>query len=196
MKVLLLLFAIRCISLFILGFGSSSVRGEIIGSFKDGYPGSGYGCDRKCDDGDVNYVIRASLETYAIPGTETLGTVNVSDDSDVDFIKTSANATISMFTRTFTGVANESTSSFCFGGDDGTNGPLAPCLQVLPGQKMKIKVINYMADGMTLLKQHKTKLLEYWNLAVEPGQPNLDVSGVSKLYKMTTHSLKNHICST
>jgi hypothetical protein len=41
---------------------------------------------------------------------------------------------------------------------------------------MKIKVINDMADGMTQLKQHKTTLVEYWNLAVQPGQPNLDVS--------------------
>jgi hypothetical protein len=123
------------------------VRGlsEIVGSYQDGYPGSGYGCDRPCNDGDVNYVIRASLETYAIPGTETLGTTVAAATNnntttttgggggggdDAGFLKTSLNATISMFTRTFTGVgvANESSSSspFCFDGNDGTSGPMGP----------------------------------------------------------------------
>lgn len=60
--------------------------------FQNGVPGSGYGCNTKCDDGDVNYVIRASLQTYPLhlPAYNQEGGMNVS-----------------MFTRTFEGVAEE-----------------------------------------------------------------------------------------
>jgi hypothetical protein len=104
------------------------VLARVVGPFPDGIPGSGYGCDRVCNDADVNYVIRASLETYMVPNTRS---TTLSSDGKQD---------VSMFT--FTGIANES-SPFCRN-DDGTTGPLGPCLTVNPGHSLKIKVINDM----------------------------------------------------
>ena len=104
-------------------------------SFPTGVPGSGYGCDNECNRGDVNYVIRASLENYTIRGTSRAG-----------FVSDPANVDVTTLTRTFTGVA-ENSSSFCFD-DNGANGPLGPCLQVLPNQTMYLKVINEMDHGM------------------------------------------------
>lgn len=113
---------------------------KIIGSFPDGVPGSGYGCDRTCggpdndDSPDVYYTIRASLETYEVPGSE-----------DIDgFPADREPGPVSMFTRTWTGVSEESSQPFCDGGYDGTTGALGPCMKVLPGQKVKIRVINDM----------------------------------------------------
>jgi hypothetical protein len=121
---------------------------QIINSFPNGVPGSGYGCDNVCgfedpeldvENGDVYYTIRASLETYELKGSKEnpppsfAGTLNES-------------LPVSMFTRTFTGVKEES-SPFCSNDDvpdDGPTGALGPCLQVFPGQKVKVRLINDM----------------------------------------------------
>eukprot|EP00584_Thalassiosira_punctigera_P012779 CAMPEP_0172548702 /NCGR_PEP_ID=MMETSP1067-20121228/17933_1 /TAXON_ID=265564 ORGANISM="Thalassiosira punctigera, Strain Tpunct2005C2" /NCGR_SAMPLE_ID=MMETSP1067 /ASSEMBLY_ACC=CAM_ASM_000444 /LENGTH=814 /DNA_ID=CAMNT_0013335957 /DNA_START=115 /DNA_END=2559 /DNA_ORIENTATION=+ len=146
---------------------AAQTASKIVRSFPDGVPGSGYGCDRTCggpdDDADVYYTIRASLETYQVPGSEGI----------TGFPADRQPGPVSMFTRTFTGVPEES-SPFCADGDDGTTGPLGPCMQVKPGQRVKIRVVNDMNDGMTILKQRKPSLDEYWGLVAEPGQPNLD----------------------
>lgn len=137
--------------LFFIGISTSMIKiasdagnPEIIPPFADGVSGSGYGCDRTCDGGDVNYVIRASLETYEIKGTGKAGF----ETEGID---------VSAFTRTFTGIADKS-SPFCNGGDDGTTGPLGPCMTVNPGQKLYIRIVNDMDDGMERLKQQMTQL--------------------------------------
>ena len=140
-------------SLYIFLFWATKLtisNSEVVHSFPNGVPGSGYGCNNPCNDGDVNYVVRASLETYDLPSTFA-GPIP-------GFDTTTPNATVSMLTRTFVGDKNESLSEFCYEGDDGTSGPLGPCLTVRPGQTMKIKVVNDMKDGMTKLKQHKVEL--------------------------------------
>ena len=135
-------------------------------SFPNGVPGSGYGCDNTCgadeDDTDAVYTIRASLERYALGGKS-------------DSIPGLEGSRAGMFTRTFTGIrhANKSTP-FCYGDDDGTTGPLAPCLRVLPGQRVKIRLVNDMVDGVERLSQSATSVERYWTLASQPGQPNLD----------------------
>jgi hypothetical protein len=73
------------------------------------------------DKADVYYTIRASLETYEVANSEG-GLPGFPDDIP-------PNEPVSMFTRTFTGVKEES-SPFCNGGYDGTTGALGPCLQV------------------------------------------------------------------
>lgn len=132
-----------------------------IGPYPDGVPGSGYGCDNPCNDGDVNYIIEASLQTYTISGSNSIPDyANGKQD-------------LSMFTRTFTGSA-ESKTPFCRNNDDGTTGPLGPCLTVNPGQLMKVKLINNMDKGMEQLRQTPNTIDEYWKLASTPGQPGLD----------------------
>ena len=131
-----------------------------VGPFPTGVPGSGYGCDNPCNDGDVNYVIEASLQTYTVPGSKMAPSIaNGKDD-------------LSMFTRTFTGGA-DSKSAFCKD-YDGTTGPLGPCITVNPGQQMKIKLVNNMDHGTSLLHQSPTTIDQYWKLASTPGQPDLD----------------------
>ena len=107
----------------------------IVGSFPNGVPGSGYGCSNTCggpqDDADVYYTIRASIETYEVPNSENI----------TGFPADRPAGPVSMLTRTFTGVPEES-SPFCDNGYDGTTGPLGPCLKVLPGQRVKIRIIN------------------------------------------------------
>jgi hypothetical protein len=139
-------------------FGTA--RAAWIGPFPDGVPGSGFGCDNACDGGDVNYVVEATIAAYAVPGS------GASEYSK-------SGSEMSMLTRTFVGVANES-SPFCLGGGDGSTGPLGPCLTVNPGQQMKIKIINNMDNGMERLRQSPNTVQEYWNLASTPGNPGLD----------------------
>ena len=67
-----------------------------------------------------------------------------------------------MLTRTFVG--NQGLSSpFCLG-NDGESGPMGPCLQVKPGQTMKIKVVNRMDDGMKIFNQRPVSKKDYFNL--------------------------------
>lgn len=128
----------------------------IIPPFPNGVPGSGYGCDNTCDGGDVNYVIRASLEVYKIKGS------SKSRDFDAD---------ASAFTRTFKG--DSVSSPFCYG-MSGTDGPLGPCLTVNPNQTIYIKIINDMDNGTALLKQGRTQLEILQTLS---GNPNTNSSG-------------------
>ncbi|KAL7554987.1 hypothetical protein ACHAWF_018604 [Thalassiosira exigua] len=148
---------------------TSPVVANIVRSFPDGVPGSGYGCSNTCggpeDDADVYYTIRTSIETYEVENSEG-GLPKFPTDIP-------AGEPISMLTRTFTGV-REASSPFCDNGDDGTTGALGPCLTVLPGQKVKVRLINDMKNGMDILKQHKAELAQYWALVDEPGQPHLD----------------------
>ena len=135
-------------------------------SFPNGVPGSGYGCDNTCgadeDDTDAVYTIRASLEKYTLGGKS-------------DSIPGLEGSKAGMFTRTFTGTRHATKSKpFCYGDDDGTTGPLAPCLRVFPGQRVKIRLINDMENGMERLNQSATSVERYWTLASQPGQPNLD----------------------
>jgi hypothetical protein len=122
---------------------------QIIHSFPNGVPGSGYGCDNTCgfedpemdvENGDVYYTIRASLETYELKGSKE----NPPPSFGTDTLNPSL--PVSMFTRTFTGVKEQS-SPFCSNDgvpDDGTTGALGPCMQVFPGQKVKVRLINDM----------------------------------------------------
>jgi len=118
---------------------------RIMKPFVDGVPGSGYGCDNPCSSGDVNYVIRAHLKEYAIAGSRNAPGFVTTDPGNVD---------VTMFTRTFEGDKAVS-SPFCFD-DDGTSGPLNPCLTVAPNQTLNIKVINEMVNGIELLFQEMT----------------------------------------
>ena len=150
---------------------SSSSKATIVSSYPHGVPGSGYGCDRKCggpDDDekefDVSYTIRATLQTYTIRGTDK-GMHTFPNGTLVDDVP------VSMFTRTFEGVASVSSSKFCSHDDDGTTGPLGPCLQVLPGDKIKLRLINDMDHGMEALHQDKVPLEKYWKFAQKPNGP-------------------------
>jgi FtsP/CotA-like multicopper oxidase with cupredoxin domain len=142
----------------------SALSANITGSFEKGVPDSGYGCANECNDADVNYVIRASLKTYTIKGAN-----NAPGFPDGEMVKT--------FTRTFEGVESES-SPFCNEGDDGTTGPLAPCLTVNPGQTLKIKVMNDMENGMTLLKQNMTKMAILQAYANQTGVATVNGTGL------------------
>ena len=135
-------------------FTALASAASIIGPFPDGVPGSGYGCDSACDSGDVHYTIEALLDTYSVPGSEN-STLSKTGNP------------ISMFTRTFVGVTSQS-SPFCDGGYNGSTGPLGPCLQVNPGQRMTIKIINNMKDGMNLLMEKKVELAEFYQFASLP----------------------------
>jgi hypothetical protein len=119
---------------FLLTVASSTV---VKGPYPEGVLGSGFGCNKTCNSGNVNCVIQAKIATYDIPGSgkSRLG-VNGQD--------------VKMFTRTFEGVPKLS-SPFCQDGYDGTSGPLGPCITVNPGQTMNIKIVNYMKDGMEIL---------------------------------------------
>jgi hypothetical protein len=141
-------------------FFTTTAKSAWVGPFPDGVPGSGYGCDNACDGADVNYVVEATLATYRVPGSR-----------KSEFSK--GRRVMSMLTRTFVGRANLS-SPFCFDGEDGTTGPLGPCLTVNPGQRMKVKIVNSMDDGMQRLRQTPNSVEEYWKLASEPGNPGLD----------------------
>lgn len=127
-------------------FSAVNSNAAVVGPFPNGVPGSGYGCDNPCDGGDVNYVIRASIETYTIAGSGK----NELFGSNGEDIQTRV--------RTFTGEG----SPFCLD-DDGTTGPLAPCLAVNPGQTLKVKLINEMDSGMETFNQSMSGLAEYWN---------------------------------
>jgi hypothetical protein len=78
-------------------------------------------------------------------------------------------------------------SPFC-NDDDGTKGPLGPCLTVNPGQRLYIKVINDMKSGMDRLEQHKVKLREYWRLAAAAASSSDPaVAGGADLDKISFH---------
>jgi hypothetical protein len=145
---------------FASAFFSPTAQSAWIGPFPDGVPGSGYGCDNSCDGADVNYVVEATLATYRVPGSRRS-----------EYSKN--RRVMSMLTRTFVGLANVS-SPFCFGGADGTTGPLGPCLTVNPGQQMKIKIVNNMDRGMEVLRQAPNSVDEYWKMASDPGNSALD----------------------
>eukprot|EP00978_Attheya_sp_CCMP212_P003455 scaffold7147_cov90-Attheya_sp.AAC.1 len=147
--------------------GSALAKTTIKGPYNNGVEGSGFGCDNPCNDGDVNYVIRASLETYTIKGTKNRDAAGFPPGEDVK-----------AFTRTFTGVNQPGSSPFC-NNDDGTTGPLNPCLTVNPGQKLRIKVINDMENGMTILKQNMSKLEILQNYANLAGVLNTTGTGLN-----------------
>ena len=107
--------------------------------------------------------MRASLENYVLKGSE-----NAPGFPD----KNPSDGPVGMFTRTFTGIRSES-SQFC-NDDDGTTGPLGPCLLVKPGQKVKIRLVNDMEDGMSKLMQEKATVEQYWKMVNETGHPSLD----------------------
>lgn len=112
----------------------------------------------------MSYTIRATLQTYTIRGTDK-GMHTFPNGTLVDDVP------VSMFTRTFEGVASASSSKFCSHDDDGTTGPLGPCLQVLPGDKIKLRLINDMDHGMEALHQDKVPLEKYWKFAQKPNGP-------------------------
>ena len=99
------------------------------------YEWSGYGCTRQCDLGDVNYVLEARLESYKVPGSAAAFSDWTEDAS--------------MYARTWVGTSG----SFCNNNDDGSSGPLGPCLTANPGQTLTVKVKNKLDNGMTLLGQ-------------------------------------------
>jgi hypothetical protein len=95
-------------SVLLLIITTTLTNAETIPPFQTGVPGSGYGCDRKCGGdaaaGDVNYVIRASLHTYPLylPPPIIPAAGNSEHDSNPG-----GGLNVSMFTRTFEGVAEE-----------------------------------------------------------------------------------------
>jgi FtsP/CotA-like multicopper oxidase with cupredoxin domain len=118
-----------------------------------GYEWSGFGCDRNCSKGDVNYIIQARLEQYTMPRS-------------ADAAPGLWNSTAAMFTRTFVGASG---GPYCRGENgepyDGSSGPLGPCLTVRPGQTMTIRVENRMDGGMGALGQRAVSNDDYWQAA-------------------------------
>ena len=136
-------------------FLSSLSSASILGPFPNGIPGSGYGCSTQCNaGGSVHYTLEVKLDTYTIPGSKNSTLSQNGND-------------LKMFTRTFVGVTDES-SPFCMNGYNGSTGPLGPCLQVNPGQRMTIKIINNIQNGMEALQQSKVSLEEFYGLASLP----------------------------
>jgi hypothetical protein len=104
---------------------STVANAETIPPFRNGVPGSGYGCDRKCGGGGggdddtegsrgdqhaVHYVIRASLQTYPLHlprPTTTTKAHSVYNNNNREQGVGGGILNISMFTRTFEGVAEE-----------------------------------------------------------------------------------------
>jgi hypothetical protein len=78
----------------LLGSSSNTVlRAQVIkGPYPEEVPGSGFGCENPCNNGGVNYVVRASIETYSIPGSQST------------FLRNFSNP-LKMFMRTFGGDA-------------------------------------------------------------------------------------------
>lgn len=140
--------------IWLLPFACRLSSALINGPFPNGVPGSGYGCDNPCDSGDVHYTIEATLATYPVPGSQNTSlSLNGKE--------------LSMFTRTFVGVVDQS-SPFCMNGYNGSTGPLGPCLIVNPGQTMTVKIINNIQNGMQALHQHEATLEEYYQMAALP----------------------------
>jgi len=137
----------------------------------DGYAFSGYSCDRDCSQGgDVNFVIAARLNTYEIPGATCPedGPCNAMGGTPEGF---SFPGTASVLTRTFEGVSGP----FCdSGATDGSTGMLGPCLQVQPGQRLTIQIVNELDGGMAALDQTKASREGYWEQTQIPGYPDLD----------------------
>lgn len=116
-----------------------------------GYKWSGYLVgEEHCAQGDVNYVLEARIETYVLRGS-TGARSNWTQD-------------VSMKTRTFVGVSGP----FC-DDNDGTGGPLGPCLQVNPGQTLSILVKIRLDDGMSIFKQRGVSKEDYWDVATAIG---------------------------
>ena len=123
----------------------------------EGVPGSGYGCSRPCDQGDVNYVLRATIAHHPIKNSRSFlnpETQQPEWGEDVAF-----------HSRTY--MDGGSTSAFCdeTAQSDGSN-MLGPCLRVEPGQTMMIKVINDMANGSVALHSEKPEL-EDWQDVID-----------------------------
>eukprot|EP00808_Paulinella_micropora_P030016 g2569.t1 len=111
--------------------------------------GTGYGCDLPCEGGDVRYVLEATVASYDFPTYGEYGD------------------NITLVTRTFQAVRWDGpTSPFCeiMNGYDGTTGPLGPCLQVLPGQQISIKLINNMDKGKATFGDQRATVEQFWEL--------------------------------
>jgi FtsP/CotA-like multicopper oxidase with cupredoxin domain len=133
---------------------------------EEGFMFSGYGCDRSCDQGDVNYEIEARLETFTVSGATADAVQGGPPDSPWT-------GDASAFTRTFVGRKGP----FC-DGNDGTEGMVGPCLQVKPGQLLTVKLINNMDNGMQLLDQQKASKPGYWEQTQKgPNFPDFDPIG-------------------
>jgi hypothetical protein len=114
------------------------------------YEWSGFGCDRQCARGDVNFVMEARLKTYKLPGSGAKGQADTPEDA-------------SMYTRTWVGTEGP----FCelgsgTGAYDGSSGPVGPCLTANPGQMLTIRIVNQLDRGMELLRQRKVEKNDYW----------------------------------
>ncbi|GKY96574.1 hypothetical protein MPSEU_000617000 [Mayamaea pseudoterrestris] len=123
--------------------GSTLADSSTFGPFPNGVPGSGYGCENKCNSGDKNYVIYAKIRTYNMVNSGQVDTPQSLSPDGND---------IAYMTRTFIGKPSAS-SPFCQNGYDGTTGPLGPCLSVNPGETMNVKIINKMDDGVDTFSQ-------------------------------------------
>jgi hypothetical protein len=124
------------------------------GPFPLGPEGSGYGCDRACNAGDKNYVIKAKIETYNMKnsGKVTLPQKLSPDGND-----------IAIKTRTFVGDSSRS-DPFCQNGYNGTSGVLAPCLTVNPGETINILVVNEIGNGMAEFNQVPADRKQFFGL--------------------------------
>jgi hypothetical protein len=94
----------RATNIIIVSLLSCTLSGatNVKGPYPDGVPGSGFGCEKTCNGGDVNYVLEATLQPYTIKGSKNMGLGNSGND-------------VKMFTRTWQGIARES-SPFCMEG--------------------------------------------------------------------------------
>lgn len=88
-------------------------------------------------------MIRAKIDTYNVKNS---GKVTLPQNLSPN------GKDIAIKTRTFVGDTKLS-DPFCQNGYNGTTGHLGPCLIVNRGEKMMIKIINEIGDGMAEFKQ-------------------------------------------
>lgn len=127
---------------------------------------SDYGCDLECNQGDVVYEIEAVVDRIRIPGN--FSEFYCEECHEQRPFKGVSEVYANV--RTFRATNNTKQSKFCemMDGYDGVKGITGPCLQVLPGQTMSIKLINNMHDAMEELDTHIPSRKEWWESAGRP----------------------------
>eukprot|EP00122_Pirum_gemmata_P021818 Pgem_evm1s20309 len=156
----------------------------------DGIVGSGYGCNNPCDNSDVNYVIEAVIRDYPVKGYTVKPDLDGKQKPKTQPLQ---NSDVRLVVRTFVG-GKETKSKYCdlMDGYDGQEGFVGPCLQVLPGQSMSIKLINKLDNGMEIFNQTKTKLQDYYDLTSKiPYANTLDHGKYTKWFGKPAKSAKD-----